>query len=113
MASKKKAPPVDVDAFFSRTVPRLLGAMRALCAERGGRYGVVVDGRAFTIDFAQAAVVAGADNVDVTVTLSAAQFQSLAAGTELRKLVASGEAALSGDRDRIEDLSLVLAFLAR
>jgi hypothetical protein len=29
------------------------------------------------------------------------------------KLTASGQAPVSGDRDRVEDLSLVLAFLAR
>jgi hypothetical protein len=73
---KKKQESVDVDAFFSRTVPRLLHAMRSLCAERGGRFGVVVDGRALTIDFAAAAVRDGATDVDLTITLTAPSFKA-------------------------------------
>jgi len=113
MATKKKgrsAP--DPDTFFLVSCPRVLRAMRGTCQELGGRYGVVVDDRAFVIDFVTGTVVPGAGAADVTVRLTPPQFASLATGrVELRALVRDGLVACDGDAARLENLALVLAFL--
>lgn len=117
MATKKKKPAPEPVAFFTSAVPRVLRAMRATCAELGGSYGVTVDDSAFVIDFvsASANVANDAKDVnatDVAVTMTRAQFESLATGkVELLALVKSGVVASRGDVNRLENLSLILAFL--
>jgi alkyl sulfatase BDS1-like metallo-beta-lactamase superfamily hydrolase len=117
MPAKKKtaraAPSPEV--FFGTSLPRVLQMLRAACADLGGRYVVDVDGKAWTLDYTSATVVAGAAaNVDVTVRLSAAQFASLSTSkVELKKLVADGQAPCEGDRAKLENVSFVLAFLER
>ena len=116
MATKKKKPAPEPSMFFTGAVPRVLGAMRATAAELGGSYGVVVDDSAFVIDFpsasAKAVDAAAAAAADVTVTMSRAQFESLATGkVELLALVKSGAVGSHGDVSRLENLSLILAFL--
>lgn len=91
--------------------------MRSLLAERGGRFAVVVDGPSggtWYLDFATAAVSRDPSAVDVTIQLTLPQFVSLSSGrVELRKLIVDGEVPCEGQRARLEDLSLVLAFLSR
>jgi alkyl sulfatase BDS1-like metallo-beta-lactamase superfamily hydrolase len=114
MATKKKKPAPEPVAFFTSAVPRVLRAMRATCAELGGSYGVTVDDSAFVIDFASASANVAADvsATDVAVTMTRAQFESLATGkVELLALVRSGAVASRGDVNRLENLSLILAFL--
>jgi alkyl sulfatase BDS1-like metallo-beta-lactamase superfamily hydrolase len=85
--------------------------------ERGGRFVVAIDGAGggtWCLDFGAAAVSKGLSDADVSIRLSLAQFVSLSSGrVELRKLIVDGEVACEGERARLEDLSLVLAFLAR
>jgi hypothetical protein len=102
--------------FFEVAVPRVLAIMRATCADLGGKYCVDVDGEgAWTLDFPAARVVPGCvEGSDVVVHLSQAQFASLSTSkVELAKLCADGAARVEGDRGRIENVSLVLAFLER
>jgi alkyl sulfatase BDS1-like metallo-beta-lactamase superfamily hydrolase len=118
VAAKKKAARAapTPKQFFEVAVPRVLSIMRATCADLGGKYCVDVDGEgAWTLDFAAAKVVAGrADPADVVVHLTQAQFASLSTGkVELAKLAADGAARVEGDRGKIENVSLVLAFLER
>lgn len=115
MAAKKRFAP-SPQAFFERSVPRVLDIMRARCAELGGRYTVhVEDSGVWTIDFTRAAVVADTvPGADVVIRLTPAQFASLSTGgTELRKLAVSGQAPFEGDAQKLENVSLVLAFLER
>lgn len=105
-------------AFFEGAAPRLLSILRTTCAELGGVYVVLVqgdDGGAWTLDFPRAEVRAGAhDGADLVVTLSPDQFAAVAtARIELAKLVADGSAPSQGERQRVENLSFVLAFLER
>jgi hypothetical protein len=118
MAAKKKAaatPPMEPKRFFEVIVPRVLTIMRATCTDLGGRYGVEVDGHgAWSLDFPTASVLPGRDGANVTVFLSLDQFASLSSSkTELAKLVADGKVRAEGDVGKIENVSLVLAFLAR
>ena len=97
-------------------MPRVLSIMRATCKDMGGRYRVDVDGAgSWVLDFPSAAVQPGAGAAaDVVVHLSLAQFQSLSTSkVELAKLVADGAAKAEGDVKRIENVSLVWAFLER
>ena len=113
--SRAKQPAIEPKRFFEVVVPRLLTAMRATCADLGGRYAVDVEGHgAWTLDFPAAQVVPGSAGADVTVFLDVAQFASLSsASVELAKLVADKSVRTEGDASRIENVSLVLAFLAR
>src|SRR3954470_13860329 len=116
MAAKKKAkvaPPPK--AFFETAVPRVLQIMRATCADLGGSYVVDVEGEAWTLDFPNAKVTAGKrEGADVVMKMNAAQFASLSTGkVELAKLCADGSVHVEGDRQKIENVSLVLAFLER
>lgn len=111
----KKRAPIAPKAFFESSVPRVLSIMRATCKDLGGRYRIEVEGHGgWTLDFPTASVQPGEGGVaDVTVRLSEAQFQSLtSAKVELAKLVATGAVPCEGDRARIENVSLVLAFLS-
>lgn len=118
-AAKKRSSPqaLDPTAFFEVACPRVLHAMRSLLAERGGRFAVVVEGPGggtWCLDFAAAAVSQGPAAADVTIHLTLPQFVSLSSGrVELRKLIVDGEVPCEGQRERLEDLSLVLAFLSR
>jgi hypothetical protein len=115
-AKKKAAAAIPPETFFATVVPRLLSIMRATCKDMGGRYVIAVDGAgAWTLDFPTAAVQKGAgENVDVTVHLTPEQFASLSsASVELAKLVASKAVRCEGDVGKIENVSLVLAFLSR
>ena len=116
MAARKKAKAAPTpQAFFEGAVPRVLRIMRATCADLGGTYVVDVEGERWTLDFPGAKVVAGAsDGADVVMTMNAAQFASLSTGkVELAKLCADGAVVVEGDRTKIENVSLVLAFLER
>ncbi len=118
MATRKKPPRATPtpQAFFESACPRVLQIMRATCAELGGAYCIDVDGAgAWTLDFPSATVTPGrGPAAAVTVHLSPAQFASLSTGkVELAKLVADGAARCEGDRARLENVSLVLAFLER
>lgn len=122
MAARKKksgagagAAPIEPKKFFEVIVPRVLTIMRATCTDMGGRYAVEVDGHgAWSLDFPTASVVPGKEGADVTVSLSRPQFDSLSSSSvELAKLVADGAVKCEGDVKRIENVSLVLAFLAR
>jgi hypothetical protein len=118
VAAKKKParPPPSPETFFEVACPRVMTIMRATCAELGGRYVVEVEGAgAWTLDFPAATVARGATpGADVIIHLSPAQFASLSTGkVELLKLTNSGQARFEGDRARIENVSLVLAFLER
>lgn len=114
MATKKR-PAIDPATFLLQACPRVLRAMRATVVELGGRYGVVVDGAPFLIDFTTQQVAAGSvAGADVVVTMDAARFASLATGrVELRSLVRDGVVGAEGDRTRLENLALILAFLER
>jgi len=117
-ARSKKPPPPTPAEFFERSVPRVLTAMASLCKSMGGVYAMVVEGDeggAWTLDFGQAAVRPGTEGADLTVTLDLEQFQLLTtARGELRKLIAAGDArAEGGDPEKIENLSMVVAFLQR
>jgi hypothetical protein len=116
-ARKKKAPPPPPKEFFEVAAPRVLTAMSSLCASMGGSYAFVVEGEgggAWTLDFTDASVREGSDGADLTVTLPIEDFPVLAtAKGELRKLVADGTAACEGEKDRLENLSMVVAFLQR
>ena len=112
----KAAKPVPTpQAFFDGAVPRVLTIMRATCAELGGKHCIVVEGAGeWTLDFPNARVVAGRHQPDVTVYLAPEQFASLSTSkVELAKLVADGKARYEGDRSRVENVSLILAFLER
>lgn len=117
MAAKKRAttPPMEPKRFFEVVVPRVLTLMRATCADLGGRYAVDVEGHgAWSLDFPTASVVPGKEGADVTVFLSRDQFASLSSSkVELAKLVADRAVKCEGDAGKIENVSLVLAFLAR
>jgi hypothetical protein len=117
MAAKKKAaaPPMEPKRFFEVVVPRVLTIMRATCTDLGGRYGVDVEGHgAWSLDFPTASVLPGKEGANVTVFLSLDQFASLSSSkVELAKLVADGKVRCEGDVGKIENVSLVLAFLAR
>jgi hypothetical protein len=117
MAAKKKAKTAPTpQTFFEVSVPRVLNIMRATCADLGGKYVVEVEGAgAWTLDFTKPGVTPGkVDNPDVTIGLSAPQFASLSTGkVELLKLVADGQARCDGDRAKVENISLILAFLER
>ena len=101
--------------FFEVVVPRVLTIMRATCTDLGGRYGVDVEGHgAWSLDFPTATVVPGREGANATVFLSIEQFGSLSSSkVELAKLVADGKVKAEGDVSKIENVSLVLAFLAR
>jgi hypothetical protein len=115
--SRKKKPAPTPTQFFTQMCPPLLTSMRTLCQEKGGVFAIVVDaedGGTWSLDFGEASVREGGEGADVTITMTGEQFGSLTgAKVELRKLVADGDVACEGDRDRIEDLALVLAFLQR
>lgn len=116
MAAKKKGNAPTPEQFFGSAVPRVLSIMRATCKDLGGRYAIEVEGHgAWTLDFPNAAVQTGRmEPVDVTVTLTPAQFASLTgANVELAKLVRDKTVRTDGDVSKIENVSLVLAFLAR
>jgi hypothetical protein len=113
MATKKKQPP-EPKVFFERAVPRVLSIMKATCAELGGRYSIEVDGAgAWTLDFVNTKVSQGrVDGADVFIAMTPAQFGSLTSGkVELLKLVSDGAVRCEGDRSKVENVSLVLAFL--
>lgn len=112
---KKKRAPVAPKVFFESSVPRVLSIMRATCQDLGGRYRIEVEGHgAWTLDFPTASVQPGdGPAADVSLRLTEPQFQSLTnAKTELAKLVATGAVPCEGERARIENVSLVLAFLS-
>ncbi len=114
--SKSRKPAPEPHTFFERAVPRVLSIMRVTCAELGGRYSVEVAGQGtWTLDFPEARVLPSAvEGADVIVHLSPEQFASLATGKiELRKLVADGAVRADGDASKLENVSLVLAFLER
>jgi len=118
MAARKKAPRTapTPQSFFELACPRVLQIMRATCADLGGAYCIDVEGAgAWTLDFPTTTVKPGRSaDAAVTVHLSPAQFASLSTGkVELAKLVADGAARCEGDRARLENVSLVLAFLER
>lgn len=117
MAAKKRAvaPAMEPKRFFEVVVPRVLTIMRATCTDLGGRYAVDVAGHgAWSLDFPTASVLPGKDGADVTLYLSLEQFASLSSSkVELAKLVAEGTVKADGDVGKIENVSLVLAFLAR
>jgi hypothetical protein len=100
-------------AFFGEAVPMLLSRMRAMCQDRGGKFAVVVDGAgAWTLDFEKAEVREGEEEADVRLSMDEETFGSLSqAKVELRKLVVDGAVTCEGEKDRVEDLSLILAFL--
>jgi alkyl sulfatase BDS1-like metallo-beta-lactamase superfamily hydrolase len=107
---------VAPSAFFEAALPRVLSTLRATCKDLGGRYAIEVEGHgAWTLDFPGASVRAGrAADADVTLWLSEPQFQSLTkANVELARVVADGTVRCEGDRAKIENVSLVLAFLSR
>lgn len=115
--SKKPPPPTPAE-FFETSVPRVLTAMRSLCQTMGGTYAMVIEGDgggAWTLDFDDAVVRAGAESADLTVTLGPDEFAELTtAKGELRKLIAAGDArAEGGDPEKIENLSMIVAFLRR
>jgi hypothetical protein len=114
MATKKK-PAVDPATFLLQACPRVLRAMRSTVTELGGRYGVVVDGTPYLIDFTTQQVTSGSTaGADVVVTMDAARFGSLATGrVELRSLVRDGVVKADGDVSKLENLALILAFLER
>lgn len=112
----KKRPPIAPRTFFESAVPRVLTVMRATCKDLGGRYCIDVEGHgAWTLDFPTATLKPGrGESVDVTLFLTEPQFQSLtSAKVELAKLVATGAVRCEGDAAKIENISLVLAFLIR
>lgn len=116
MASRKGSKKqVRADRFFAAVCPRLMTAMQEKLAELGGRYVVVVEGEgggAWTLDFGTGAVSEGAGAADLKLELTAEQFTSLASPkVELRKLVSDGTVKSEGDTDRVENLSLLFAFL--
>jgi hypothetical protein len=116
MAAKKKASPPNPDTFFGNAVPRVLSIMRDRCKEMGGTYTIDIEGvGAWTLDFPNATVVKGPDaNATFTLHMTLDQFGSLtSASVELAKLVADKKVRLDGDASKIENVSLVLAFLAR
>ena len=110
---KKKKPSLSPAEFFGQAVPLLLSRVRALCADRGGRFCVIVEGEGeWLLDFNDASVTPGRGEADLVLTLDADRFATLSgAKVELRKLVVDGDVQVEGDRDRIEDLSFILAFL--
>jgi len=114
MATKKKTV-IDPATFLLQACPRVLRAMRSTVTELGGRYGVVVDGAPYLIDFTTQQVTSGdVAGADVVVTMDAARFGSLATGkVELRSLVRDGVVGASGDASKLENLALILAFLER
>lgn len=115
MAAKKKPnkTAIEARAFFATMAPRVLSIMRATCAELGGRYGVDVEGQgSWTLDFPSATIAEGIERADVTVRFTNEQFGLLSTSrVELKKLVADGVVRCEGDVSRIENVSLVLAFL--
>jgi hypothetical protein len=116
MASKKRSTALTPAAFFSTACPRVLSILRETCSKLGGRYVIhVTDSGSWTVDFPTQTVTAGAaDAADLTITCSAAQFESLQSPkVELKKLIASGALKAEGDLARVENVSLVLAFLSR
>lgn len=114
---KKKAPPPSPTEFFEVAAPRVLRAMASLCASMGGSYAITVEGDGggtWTLDFDEASVRSGGDGADLTVTLGLEQFGELSSAKgELRKLVKGGSAVCAGDDGKLENLSMVLAFLQR
>ena len=115
MATKKKTA-VAPTAFFHTAVPRVLTLMKATCADLGGSYAIHIDGHgAWTLDFPSACVRDGAAaDAQVALFLTLAQFEALQnPKTELKKLVTSGAVRCQGDLGKVENVSLVLAFLAR
>lgn len=117
MAAKKKPKKtaVEAKAFFGSMAPRVLSIMRATCAELGGRYAVDVEGQgAWTLDFPTASIAPGNERADVVVRFTPEQFALLSTSrVELKKLVADGIVRCEGDVSRIENISLILAFLDR
>lgn len=114
MAAKKKRAIPTPTAFFETLVPRVLRIMEKTCGELGGRYTVDVEGQgAWTLDFTTRAVTKGAAaSSDVTLYLDAKQYESLSTGKiELLKLVHNGSVRCEGDQAKVENVSLVLAFL--
>ena len=90
--------------------------MKATCADLGGSYVIHVDGYGvWTLDFPGACVRTGASaDAHVVLFLTLAQFEALQnPKTELKKLVTGGAVRCEGDLGKVENVSLVLAFLAR
>ena len=117
MASRRGKRTVTAAQFFGQMCPRLISAMRAQLAEMGGRYVITVEGESggtWTLDYDAGTAVGRADaGAALSLTMSDAQFASLAKPqTELRKLVSSGQVTAEGDLDKVENLSLQLAFLS-